>query len=444
MDEFYEIPSLESGSADISENVPTDFESINAAGSTEANNSRPDGASPEGRRKLLENGFEPLLLSGKVPVMDGWTKGDITPERLKKWEARWGSFASNTGLRTGRLVMADIDLWNSEDTEVISDVIQKNLGSTDFERVGQKGKGLLYFNTEPIRKITITGIAPGDNSRNTLVEFFGEGGQIAAFGIHPNTKEPYTWKGVDPLTYSLDDLPKVTSTTIRVAAAKVFDALRERGYTDLKLTGDIGREGRTGRPNSGDPVTPAMLENMLAHVDPDCEMNTWISYMCGIKYAPLFDFETMGPAEDFDRFDLFLRWSSGELNPDHAPHNFQGADDCLHHWDSKNDTDARTFDGAGLGSIIHAAREGGYTGEILVPLIERLRGKAKIYPEANDNREETVAEVAAAEIPNDIALTENRWRDLMYRGEAIAKIKPPVPIIPGYLLSKGVTAALAN
>jgi len=114
-----------------------------------------DGTSPAGRRQLLNNGFEPVPACGKKVFAKGWTKGEITPERLLQWEAEHPEW-TNTGLRTGRLCAVDIDIKNPEHAKRIANVIMGVLGETAVRRVGSKGEMLFYFNPDPIRKITVS------------------------------------------------------------------------------------------------------------------------------------------------------------------------------------------------------------------------------------------------------------------------------------------------
>src|SRR5262249_23715224 len=146
----------------------------------------PNGASPEGRRLLLQNGYEPIPILGKRPLHDDWQLGPITEERLAKIEEEHPDH-TNTGLRTGWLAVGDIDVREPTHAEDVSRTIQAVLGETCFQRFGSKGIALCYHNDSPIRKIKITGIPQGSTKTETLVEFLGAGNHMAAYGIHPDT-----------------------------------------------------------------------------------------------------------------------------------------------------------------------------------------------------------------------------------------------------------------
>src|SRR5258708_37753989 len=118
------------------------------------------GTSPQARRALLKNGYESLPIKGKYPLWP-WQDGPITDELLTSIETnpRYADHQS-TGLRTGRLVIVDIDVTNAEHVEILIGVIIDTLGDTPYRRFGSKGLALAYQNPDPIDKIQV--IAPED------------------------------------------------------------------------------------------------------------------------------------------------------------------------------------------------------------------------------------------------------------------------------------------
>ena len=286
---------------------------------------KPDGASPGGRRVLLDLGYEAIPIRGKAPTWKGWRSGDITAERLDEIEAAHPDHLS-TGCRTGRMAVVDVDLWDNEHATEVSEAVQAVLGPNRLERIGRKGVALCYFNPEPIRKITITGQAPGGGYPNsTLVEFLGEGQQLACYGIHPdNSGRPYRWDDATLFDFPLEGLPQIDPALIREAAHAVMKTLETLGYSNLKLTGAGPSEPCDRGRSHGEPVTADMLEAMLSHIDPACDRLTWIKVAGAIKSARVIDLAAGDDDQDFDDADLFDRWSAGELNPDHAPGNYEG------------------------------------------------------------------------------------------------------------------------
>lgn len=333
----------------------------------------PEGNSPEGRRRLLENGYEPIPVRGKRPLWDDWQEVPITPERLSEVESAYPDH-SNTGLRCGHLAVVDIDLWNAEHAADISEAVCGVLGETLLRRVGQKGVALLFHNAEPLGKVTVSGKVPGEQKASRLIEVLGTGQQLAAFGIHPDTGRAYDWEtaslGNTPLDTPLHELPKVTPDTIRDAASAVSKRLAELGYLDLEIT-ESGASRDDESPKAGEPVTADMLESMLRHVDPGCDRMTWIAIAGAIKSACVIDTTTGEDAETFDGSALFIRWSAGELSEDHEPGNFKGPADCEETWKSLSTT---RRGGASVGTLVFHARRGGYSGPVRVSAIERFYG----------------------------------------------------------------------
>ena len=358
-------------------------------------NSNPDGATPAGRRTLLANDFEPILLNGKIPISKCWQGGEIPTDRLSQWETE-NPNGADTGLRTGRLAVADIDLWDAKHTAAVGDAICNLLGGTLLRRVGRKGVALLFYNPDPLGKVTVSGRAPGEEKSSPLVEFLGLGQQMAAFGIHPDTGRPYNWEiaslGDTPLDMPLAELPLVTPDMIREAAHAVLKRLEGLGYTDLRISeSGASRDGEESSA-TGAPIKAEMLVEMLSHVDPGCERLVWIAIAGAIKSARVIDLATGDDDPDFDGAELFDRWSSGDLNPAQEPGNYLGRADCDKAFESVT---ADRRGGAGVGTIIFHARRGGYAGPSSIPAIERLRGLAKVAEGGTDTK------IEADEIPGD-------------------------------------------
>lgn len=359
-----------------------------------------EGTSIADQSALIARGYSVIPICGKAPTWTGWPQG-VGKDRAKLAEVREAHPDHlNTGLLTGSLVMCDVDLHNPEHAEAVSETLQGVLGISMFERIGSKGVGLFYYNRKPVRKIMVTGKPPGQDATATLVEIFGEGVQVAAFGIHPGTGKPYKWPNESLLHHNLDALPEATPATLREAAYTVKATLEKLGYADVKVSGD-GPRG-TGKP-TGEPVAAAMLEAMLACVDPGCQRSEWIAIAGAIKSARVIDQVTGDEDSDFDAAELFDRWSSGELNPDHAPGNYEGRADCDKNFDGMT---ADRAGGSGVGSIVELARAGGYTGEIRVPAIERLR-KARMNGVANGTGVEAVEGIPGDPEPEPVKLAAN-------------------------------------
>src|SRR5208282_4300741 len=156
---------------------------------------------------LLDNGYEPIPLNGKAAVALAWQSGALTKDRIIAMREAYPT-AENVGLRTGKLVVVDIDIPDSQKANAIINLAESVLCATRLHRFGSKGMVLLYRTEFPLRKISVlTGQAD-------KIEILGYGLQVAAFGIHPQTDKEFAWikqtefeEPATPLTVPLDTLP---------------------------------------------------------------------------------------------------------------------------------------------------------------------------------------------------------------------------------------------
>jgi hypothetical protein len=267
------------------------------------------------RRLLLRNGYEPLPILGKAPLWRGWRSEAVTADLLERIEAdpRYVNH-TNTGVKTGRLAVVDIDVRDPTYAAVAADAVESVLGPTEVERVGSKGKALCYWNPDPISKITVGGIAPGGDAATTLVEFLGVGQQMAAYGIHPVTGKHYDWPNAvfdgDLLGTPLTSLPPVTPDLLRQAADKVAAALADLGYRDVAARGHSGR-CHVSSMRGGEPVSVSWLISALRTIPPSIPREEWLRVLWAVKDAKLDP-----DLDDEERIALLDRWSSGELAED--------------------------------------------------------------------------------------------------------------------------------
>jgi AAA domain/Bifunctional DNA primase/polymerase, N-terminal len=195
----------------------------------------PASASQDAR--LIANGYEPVAVIGKAAVGKGWTTRPSTIEAVTAERADH-PVATNTGLRTGRLVGVDIDIIPAEHVQAVKHLAVEVLGDASFERVGAKGAMLCYRNETPLEKITVSGKHP---TKAGKVEILGTGQHFVGYGVHPDTRKPYIWTNAlldrDPLETPLDKLPEVTPDKLRDFAERAGTLMASLGYTDVKVSG---------------------------------------------------------------------------------------------------------------------------------------------------------------------------------------------------------------
>jgi hypothetical protein len=165
------------------------------------------------RLRLRAAGFQPIPCRGKNPGIEkNWqwqALGGADPEEIKRWGRDYAG-ARNTGILTKFTPAFDIDILHPEAAAAVEAIVRARFAERGhvLTRFGRKPKRCVLFRTnEPFKKITHLLIAP-DGSEQRL-ELLGAGQQAICFGIHPETKQPYTWSGGIPGDVARDALPEI-------------------------------------------------------------------------------------------------------------------------------------------------------------------------------------------------------------------------------------------
>jgi AAA domain/Bifunctional DNA primase/polymerase, N-terminal len=164
------------------------------------------------RHQLLAAGFCPLPLRGKKPFQEHWQKR-TEPSRgdIDNWWLHWPD-AVNTGLLTRLMPTLDIDVLNPEAAEAIENLVRERFEERGYilVRFGKAPKRAIPFRTNtPFAKITGKINAPNGSTEQKL-ELLCEGQQIVCDGIHPETRQRYSWHGGAPGAIKLEDLPYIS------------------------------------------------------------------------------------------------------------------------------------------------------------------------------------------------------------------------------------------
>lgn len=158
---------------------------------------------------IADNGFSVVAIRPrtKKPRYPKWHTASFQPSELS-WIAL--NAARNpddsVALGCGRFVIAiDIDAEDREDAARIQAIAERELGSTPLMRVGKWPKrALLYRSSDDIH-----------TRRSGLVEIIGRGGNIVAFGIHPEIKKPYYWIEDSPTDTDASSLPQISADDLK-------------------------------------------------------------------------------------------------------------------------------------------------------------------------------------------------------------------------------------
>jgi putative DNA primase/helicase len=223
----------------------------------------------EMRLRLREAGFSPVPLSGKAPPMDEWQKKlETNPDEIALWASLY-PYAKNTGIITKFSPAADIDIMHPEAAEAIEALARERFEEHGdiLVRIGMAPKRAILLRTdEPFSKITRKFIGPGGSEHK--IEILGDGQQLVAHGIHPDTGQAYRWHGGEPGHVRRAELPYVREADILAfldAAAKILtDKLGFEEEAEEQPKGN-GRDKQTSDSQWG-KLNEDALQNLSAWV----------------------------------------------------------------------------------------------------------------------------------------------------------------------------------
>jgi hypothetical protein len=192
------------------------------------------------RNSLRCAGYSPIPVNGKRPASEAWEQKLVTnPDEIALWDKVF-PYAKNTGILTRITPTIDIDILNPEAAVAVEELARERFEERGFilVRIGRAPKRAILLRTEanaPFKKIARSFVSPSSSERAPeKIEVLGDGQQVVAFGIHPDTHQPYRWFGGEPGNIRWDDLPFVSADE---AQQFVEDAARllvsEFGYTPL-------------------------------------------------------------------------------------------------------------------------------------------------------------------------------------------------------------------
>jgi hypothetical protein len=164
---------------------------------------------------LVGNGYAPVPLdpATKVPNRKGWQHRVLmTPDELRlevMRELSWRGDADRRHCACGivvptYLLAVDCDLTDPDANATARRILHAELGVPRMGRIGNPPKFMaIYGASQPVLSRKLGG-----------VELFCGSGQIAAFGIHAKTRQPYLWSPVNPLSTSPAQLPQVSAAQV--------------------------------------------------------------------------------------------------------------------------------------------------------------------------------------------------------------------------------------
>ncbi len=148
------------------------------------------------------------------------------------------------------------------------------LGDTPAVRIGPAPKRLLVYRA----------VQPFAGFKYPTIEVLGMGQQFIAYGVHPDTGQPYNWPVSTLADLSPDDLPAITEAQAREFAKEAYQLIP----ADLRPK-SLGVGLRANMESANLPEqrgTFEAVEDALIHIlNADLDYDSWVRIGMAIKGA---------------------------------------------------------------------------------------------------------------------------------------------------------------
>jgi hypothetical protein len=219
------------------------------------------------RQALIDRGYVPIPVIGKVPPFNSWQKvANVSRTMLESWGRNFPR-ATNTGILTRFTPTLDADILNELAAVAIEELVHERFEKRGYvlPRIGKPPKRAIVFRTvDPFPVIKVNLIA-ANGGTGEKIEFLCDGQQVVAAGIHPDTGKPYAWPLGNLTDIARDDLPDINEAEAKQLVADIVDLLcREFGYA--RAAGRPARKGN-GTPEDHAADWQSLVNNILAGAD---------------------------------------------------------------------------------------------------------------------------------------------------------------------------------
>jgi len=242
---------------------------------------------PQLAQSLIDNGYIvlPIKKESKTPAIRGWMNPDYKPPVT---DFNNCGTAIKTGCGPYPVIGIDIDIMDEKLAKGIQETVSEIAGATIY-RIGQYPKLIMLYRLAVgyMKKISSVKFTLGH------LEILADGQYLIAEGIHPVTKQEYTWYGGSPQTIPAKDLPPITPEQIYKIIAKFEEKARSIG-AEPKTKIIQSEPSGTVVPNvlnvpdvlnifnAPDAKKPIGLKlnwcrNLLYRFDPSCKRKRWIN-----------------------------------------------------------------------------------------------------------------------------------------------------------------------
>jgi hypothetical protein len=218
----------------------------------------------ETRHAMYQHGFAVIPVIGKNPAIEEWQNISANTDTINLWPSLYPSH-NNTGILTKYTPAFDVDLLNPEAAEAVETLVRSLFEERGIisPRIGRAPKRAFLFRTnKPFPKLSVK-LINRHGVAGEKFEILCNGQQLVVHGIHPDTKQPYSWPSGAPWdALRVADLPLLTET---VAKELLRDA-RELVTAEYGYTIDEGEEdGANGTGGAAD--WGRLINNILTGAD---------------------------------------------------------------------------------------------------------------------------------------------------------------------------------
>jgi Family of unknown function (DUF5906)/Primase C terminal 2 (PriCT-2) len=277
------------------------------------------------RLSMLHHGYRPVPVlrhdandeaAGKRPTLAKWEAVCATADEteIRRWASdRRQRDCTNTGILCGHLIGLDLDVSDDAVAVQVGALADAMLPATPLLRIGKAPKSLRVFRAEGVHRKISTPPLLLPNGAKVQVEALGEGNHFVAFGIHPDTRQPYYWPGQSPLDVMFDDLPVLAAAVLGAFLAAAEAVMRAAGgKTEAEIKDGIQsppqptkKKPRPGNSIAFPPTTRQDVQDALRFVPNRHDWAGWVR-IGGAIFDALAD----------DGEDLFLEWSAQSSKDD--------------------------------------------------------------------------------------------------------------------------------
>jgi hypothetical protein len=204
------------------------------------------------RKRLLATGYAPLPVNGKAPPFQGWQDIAATNKIIEIWETKYPDAAS-TGILTVSVPTIDIDIMHPEAAAAIEVLAREHFEEHGhiLVRFGKAPKRAILLRTdEPFKKIVRKFTLPDGSEQR--IEVMANGQQVVCYGLHKDTRQPYSWHGGEPGAVKREDLPYVRQADMEAfidAAAELL--IKEFGFVLVENKAKANRNNKQQTKTEG-------------------------------------------------------------------------------------------------------------------------------------------------------------------------------------------------